>query len=120
MANAPPELLKFHDALAPRWHAAKGPERMSATCGAIGEFTTNADGVAKAPPPAKADAGHWAQEAKELTEAVAALKTACDAKDAAQFETAFANVHQEFHELLEATGGKHEEHEEAHEEKSGY
>ena len=125
MANLPPELAKFHDALAPRWHAPKGAERMTATCGAIAEFTTDADAVAKAAPPAKGDASKWAQEGKELTEAVAALKVTCDAKDAAGFETAFANMHQEFHELLEAAGEKHEEQEkheehEKHEEKGGY
>jgi len=122
MANLPPELAKFHDALAPRWHAPKGAERMAATCGAIAEFATDADAVAKAAPPPKGDASKWAQEGKELTEAVAALKTTCDAKDAAGFETAFANMHQEFHELLEAAGGegeKHEEHEK-YEEKAGY
>lgn len=123
MANVPPELAKFHDAMAPRWHAAKGPERMTATCGAIAELTADADAVAKATP-AKGDASRWTQEAKELTEAIAALKTTCDAKDAAKFETAFANVHQEFHELLEVVNGegeKHEKHEEHEEhEKSGY
>ncbi len=119
MANAPPELVKFHDALAPRWHAAKGPERMTATCGAIAELTADADGVAQARPPASGDNQHWNQEAKELTEAVAALKATCDAKDAAKFETAFANVHQEFHELLEAASGPGGMHEEEHEEKKG-
>ena len=102
----------------------KGAERMTATCGAIAELAADADGVAKATPPAKGDAAKWAQEAKELTEAVAALKTTCDAKDAAGFETAFANVHQEFHELLEVANGegeKHEKHEEHEEqEKKGY
>ena len=118
MANAPPALGKFHDVLAPRWHAAKGAERMTATCGAIAEFAADADGIAKSTP-TKGDASKWAQEAKELTEAVAALKTTCDAKDAAGFETAFANVHQEFHELLEVANGEGEKHEE-HEEHGGY
>ena len=126
LANAPPELVKFHDLLAPRWHAAKGSERMASTCASIADFAAAADAVAKVTP-TKGDAAKWAQEAKELTEAVAALKTKCDAKDAAGFETAFANKHQEFHELLEvAGGGGHEErhemkHEMKHEdEKPGY
>ena len=121
--GAPPELVKFHDTLAPRWHAAKGPERMASTCGAIADFVSGADGVAKATPPAKGNASAWAQESKELTEAVAALKTVCEAKDAAKFEAAFAGVHQEFHELLEVASAHHEEHE-GHDEpdhgKSGY
>jgi hypothetical protein len=111
MAHATPELMKFHDVLAPRWHAAKGPERMTATCGAIADFSTGADAIAKAP---AGDPGRWAQEAKELTDAVAAMKIVCETKDVTKFETAFANVHQEFHELLEVAEGKHEEHEEKH------
>ena len=37
--SMPPEIAKFHDVLAPRWHAEKGPQRMKDTCAAIPDFT---------------------------------------------------------------------------------
>jgi hypothetical protein len=95
-----PELAKFHDVLAPRWHAPKGPERMTSTCSAIPEFQSGADALAKTPPP-----GSDVAATKEVVDAVAGLKSACDASDAAAFETAFARVHKGFHGLLE--GGEH-------------
>src|SRR5689334_17406831 len=33
--GVPPQLVKFHETLAPRWHAAQGPQRMAGTCAAI-------------------------------------------------------------------------------------
>lgn len=102
MAGMPPELEKFHAVLAPRWHARSGPERMADTCGAIAEFHTTADAVAAAPAPTGRDAAAWSAGGKQLTEAVAALDTACKAHDAAGFEPAFTQVHERFHGLLEA------------------
>jgi hypothetical protein len=116
MDGATPELAKFHEVLAPKWHAPEGPKRMTDACAAIGDFSAAADAVAKAPPPAKANAAVWTQESKELVDAVAALKIACvESKDSGTFQKAFAQVHQEFHELLEALGGTKGEHE-GHEE----
>ena len=84
-----PELAKFHDVLAPRWHADKA-ERMKITCAAMADFTTTAAGVAS----------------KDLVDAVTALDGTCKANDAATFEPAFEKVHTTFHKLMER--GEHE------------
>ena len=107
--NMPPELAKFHDVLAPRWHAEKGPKRMADTCSAVGELQADADAIAKATPPAGADAAKWGTGAKSLTDAVVALDGTCKANDATAFEPAFAQVHNSFHVMLEAGGGHPEE-----------
>ncbi|MBS1117974.1 MAG: hypothetical protein H6Q90_202 [Deltaproteobacteria bacterium] len=104
-----PELTKFHDILAPRWHADKGDKRMADTCGAMAEFQTKADELTKATPPATADASKWTTGTKELLDAVTALDASCKAKDATAFEPAFEHVHNSFHGLLESTGGEHNE-----------
>ncbi len=118
-----PELAKFHDVLAPHWHAAKGDQRMTETCAALTAFQTNADALAKATPPKAADAAQWTAGTKELVGAVAGLETSCKAKDATAFEPAFERVHHGFHALLESSGGgeHHEgpEHEEGPHEGDG-
>jgi hypothetical protein len=110
MAAMPPELQKFHAVLAPRWHARRGPERITDTCGAIAEFRADADAVAAAPAPAGRDAAAWSAGGKQLAEAVAGLDAACQAHDAAGFEPAFAQVHERFHGLLEAGEPRHDDH----------
>ena len=107
-----PEMAKFHDVLAPRWHAEKGPKRMADTCGAMPEFQADADALAKVTPPTGADAAMWTGKTKELTEAVVALDGTCKANDATAFEPAFEKVHVGFHAVMEAGGVKHEEHHE--------
>ncbi len=114
-ANMMPEVAKFHDVLAPRWHAEKGPKRMADTCGAMAEFQANADALAKSAPPMGADATLWSGKTKELTGAVGALDGTCKANDAATFEPAFERVHNGFHAVMEASGGhkagmEHDEH----------
>ncbi len=89
-----PALTRFHDVLSPRWHAEKGAQRMTETCGAIADFQTTAAEVAN----------------KELSDAVAALEATCTANDATAFEPAFEKVHTTFHGLMEASGGGHQEH----------
>jgi hypothetical protein len=112
-ANMPPSLVKFHDVLAPRWHAAKGPERMKSTCDAMPDFTAGATAIATAPPPENhADA--WTEGAGKLAAALQDLDATCKANDAVKFETAFEAVHVSFHGLMEASGGEHhEEHDHA-------
>jgi hypothetical protein len=100
MPIASPALDKFHNLLAPHWHAAKDDKRMPDTCAVIGDFASGADDVAKAVP---GDPG------KQLVDSVAALKAACDAKDAAAFEAAFQRVHEGFHHAMAATGVGHDE-----------
>lgn len=80
-----PELGKFHDVLAPHWHAEAGAKRQADTCAAIGEFRAAAGPVG----------------AKRLSEAVEALDAACKAGDAGRFDAAFARVHEAFHAQLE-------------------
>jgi hypothetical protein len=107
MMNMPPEVAKFHDVLAPHWHAEKGPKRMKDTCAAQPEMSAGAEAVAKSSAPGGKDPAVWAAATKELVDAVLALKTTCDGNDAAAFETAFEHVHHSFHALM----GEHEGHE---------
>jgi hypothetical protein len=109
MAAVSPELARFHDTLAPRWHAAHGPQRMADTCGAIMRFHREAEAIAAVRQPGKADASAWSSGGRKLTEAVAALDATCKSKDATAFEPAFERVHETFHVLMEVVGG-HDEH----------
>ncbi len=104
MANMPPEMKTFHDVLAPRWHADKGPQRMQDTCAALPDFHSDADALAKATPPRSAHADTWTTGTKQLVDAVAGLDATCKANDAAAFETAFEKVHVSFHDLMAAAG----------------
>jgi hypothetical protein len=108
MAGMPPELGKFHDVLAPRWHAESGPQRMKDTCAAVPGFTAAADALTKAKPPAGANANAWAAGTKELVDAVTGLKASCDSGGATAFEPAFERVHNSFHALMESH--EHAEH----------
>jgi hypothetical protein len=118
-ANMLPEVAKFHDVLAPRWHADKGPQRMTDTCGAMAEFQANADALTKVATPAGADATTWSTKTQDLVAAVGALDGTCKANDAAAFEPAFEKVHMDFHAVMEASapagaggeGGEHHDHE---------
>jgi hypothetical protein len=114
-ANMPPEIVKFHDVLAPRWHAAKGPERTKSTCDALPDFNAGATGIAKAVPPSGVDPTTWTESAGKLAAALEELDGACKANDPAKFETAFEAVHTSFHGVMEAAGGPHEDHEGDHE-----
>jgi hypothetical protein len=104
-----PELAKFHDVLAPRWHAAKGPERMKSTCDAMPDFTSGATAIAMATPPKGAEDA-WTDRTGKLAAALQDLDATCKANDATKFETAFEAVHVSFHGLMEA--GEHEHHDE--------
>lgn len=100
MVAMTPEVKLFRDALAPRWDAEQGPQRMVDTCAAIPEFVGDAESIAKALPPERADPADWAAKARALGDSLTALDAACKAKDAAQFEPAFAAVHTRFHAML--------------------
>ena len=106
MKTMPPEMGKFHDVLAPRWHQAQGPARMTDTCKALPDFHAQSDALAKSTPPTTANADSWTAGTRALVAAVAALDASCTANDAAQFEKAFANVHDAFHTLMKAAGGQ--------------
>jgi hypothetical protein len=111
----PAEMTKFHDVLAPRWHAEKGAQRMKDTCAAVPQFQADADAIAKATPPTKANADTWTASTRALVDSVNGLDTTCKANDPAKFEEAFGKVHENFHGLMAAAGmmpeGQHGEHE---------
>jgi hypothetical protein len=106
----PAEMTKFHDVLAPRWHAEKGPQRMKDTCSALADFHADADAIAKATPPEKANADTWTTSTRALVDAVNGLDPICKANEVAKFEDAFQKVHESFHHVMEA-GGVGEKHE---------
>ena len=85
-----PEMTAFHDVLAPRWHAAKGEQRMKDTCGAIADFKAKAGPIGK----------------PELVDAVSALEASCQSNDATAFEASFAKVHETFHAAMESSEHK--------------
>ena len=103
-----PELDAFHEVLAPRWHADKGPQRMKDTCGAIADFQGKAAAIKGAAAPANTDAAAWTQAGTRLDGAVAKLATSCQDKNEAAFETAFGAVHDEFHHAMELVAGEHD------------
>jgi len=100
--NMPATVSKFHDTLAPRWHAEHGAKRMADTCAALPQFHADAAAIIAAPAPQGADASAWAAGGTQLDASVTALEAPCKANDAAAFEPAFERVHTSFHKLLEA------------------
>lgn len=119
MMDMPPEMKAFHDVLAPRWHAAKGEQRMKDTCAALPDFHADGDAIAKATPPRGANADSWTTATKQLIAAIGELDATCKSNDATSFEAAFGKVHASFHGLLAAggmmKGEEHEEHADHHE-----
>jgi hypothetical protein len=107
-AGMTPEMTQFHELLRPRWHADKGPARMTDTCAALPQFQSAADAVGKATPPESANADTWTAGTRALVAAIGDLGTACKGTDNDAFETAFTKVHDAFHALMEAgmTHGK--------------
>lgn len=110
MAKLPPEVTKFHDMLAPRWHAEKGPQRMKDTCAAVPDFTSGVVALAKAVPPTGMG-DRWTNAIAALGDAVTGLDKTCKDNDAAAFEIAFGKLHQGFHGLIESGEGGEEHHE---------
>jgi hypothetical protein len=100
---------KFHDTLAPRWHAQQGPQRMADTCATMPQFQAEAGAIVSAQPPAE-NAAMWSEKTKQLSDAIAQLEVTCKASDAAGFEPAFARMHETFHGVMEAAGGHQGEH----------
>ena len=111
--HMPPQLAKFHDTLAPRWHAETGPQRMKDTCAAMPDFTAGVTVIAEAAPPTTADSAKWTNTAADLAAAVSKLDETCKANDATGFESAFKNVHESFHAMLAASGAQQGEEEHA-------
>lgn len=103
--NMGAEMTRFHDVLAPRWHADKGEKRKADTCAAVPQFQSNAAALANSTPPPSAEAASWSTATKELTVAVGGLEAAC-ASSPNDFEAAFERVHTVFHAVMELGGGK--------------
>lgn len=110
----PAEVTKFHDLLAPLWHAAKGAKRLHDTCHAVPDFRANADAIAKVTTPAKTNADTWTTGTRALVDAVTKLEAACKAKDATKMEAAFAKLHEVFEGLMAQAGVEHKEGEHEH------
>ncbi len=99
-------VAKFHDTLAPRWHAERGAKRMTDTCAVTAQLRSEAQAIVASPPPEGANPTSWSAGGTQLADAVTALETTCKASDATAFEPAFERVHTSFHHVMEA-GGKH-------------
>jgi len=92
MENMSPALARFHDLLAPLWHAPPGTARVQSTCEAIGDFKKRAADV---------------PNAQDLTAAIGELEKVCIAKGSDKdFDAAFGKVHDAFHHALEAGHAK--------------
>ena len=102
--------------------ATEGPQRMKDTCAAIPEFKADADAIAKATPPEKANADTWTASTRALVDSVGGLDASCKANDTAKFEEAFGKMHESFHGLMAAAGMMPEGHEagEMHEGHEGH
>lgn len=114
--NMGPEMTRFHDVLAPRWHAEKGDKRKADTCAAVPDFQEHAATLATSAPPPTTDAASWSTATKELTVAVGGLEGACTSSPN-DFEAAFERVHTVFHAVMELAeakgdhaGGEHSGH----------
>jgi hypothetical protein len=93
-------IAKFHDRLAPLWHAPEGAKRVTDTCAAAGELHGLANdivmaGAGEGTKPDYLDATH------KLVEAVAALHKECGTADRKDFAARFGAVHEAFHAVAE-------------------
>jgi hypothetical protein len=95
-------LHKFHEQLAPLWHAPESPQRVTDTCNAAAGLHGLAGEIVKAGPPAGAPAD-YADTAKKLEAAVATLHDECGTPERKDFAAKFAAVHDAFHALAERT-----------------
>lgn len=86
-----PDVEAFHGVLAPLWHAPHGTARNADTCRQADRMIELAQAIRSV------DAGR-------LQTSLGALKERCTASKGG-IETAFHEVHEEFHRLLEAGAG---------------
>src|SRR5262245_47423244 len=76
-SDLPPEVVAFHDRLAPLWHAEAGKQRTDDTCAAVGDFEKLLDNLARAAPPPTVDSTAWGERVGELRGYVSALGADC-------------------------------------------
>ncbi len=105
-SKMPPAVSKFHDTLAPRWHAERSAKRVTDTCAVIPQFRSEAAAIVATPAPEGANPSSWSAGGTQLVDAVEALATVCKTNDATAFEPAFERLHTAFHHVMEA-GGAH-------------
>ena len=107
-AHLPPDVIAYHDALAPAWHSEPGETRRAAGCEAAPTLVERATTITNGSAPENAEAGAWQEAAQALLARSNDLVTACDA-DAANptaADAAFPPVHQAFHNLIEPLHGE--------------
>jgi hypothetical protein len=91
---------KFHEQLAPLWHAPESPKRVADTCAAAATLHGLANdivmaGAGEGTKPDYLDATH------KLVETVAALHKECGTADRKDFAAKFGAVHEAFHAVAE-------------------
>lgn len=91
-------MKSLHDAISPAYHQEKGPSRDEQTCAALPKMKEASSAVA---------AERTADEAKNaaMTQALAGLETACQANGRPEVAAKFEAVHEAFHAYME--GEKH-------------
>lgn len=104
----PPEVVAFHDRLAPLWHAAPGPERTTGACDAMGDFNQLIANLEKAPAPPTVESALWSERVAGLHTALSEFGIDCVEHDAAGFDAKFETMHNAFHALIDTL--PHEEH----------
>lgn len=100
-AGMPADVTRFHDELAPLYHAAPGPDRVEAACGAMGDFNELIGNLEQAPPPADVDAVAWGERVGELRGSIGAFGIDCVENDRKEFDARFETLHDSFHALIE-------------------
>jgi hypothetical protein len=106
-AALPDAISRFHDVLAPLWHAEAGEARTERTCGSIDSLRARVEEVRTTPPPAAAegDPAGWQVATDSLGQSVEELGTECAAEGRPAFEERLAAVHEAFHALAERAHG---------------
>ncbi len=93
------EIDKFHDTLAPIWHAPAGDDRKHNACTAV---PTMKDQAALIVGRARTDHAGWEGNGNALAAAVTKLGTVCADPTLAGFDDAFGAVHDAYHGLMES------------------
>jgi hypothetical protein len=89
----------FHDLMRPLWHSPKGAARVAAGCKKAGEIHVRITALASERPESTAPA--------TMTETVKALEAVCAAGKGDAVEAALDTLHQQFHQLMGMSGGRH-------------
>jgi hypothetical protein len=91
---------KFHEQLAPLWHAPESPKRVADTCAAAATLHGLANDIVMARAGAGTAPGYL-DATHALVDAVAAMHKECGTADRKNFNAKFAAVHEAFHAVAE-------------------